>query len=195
MAPKFDLKSYGEAISNELTVVIGALKEKGTKRFGRVLSQAAVLVIGAYVGVYLPPQTKSARLQSEIDNAKTMADYGDRFKALRDQVNSAYAGLPSLADREQWLSNSVRDSLLVGGLVPENFTPVKENELNGLVFQTSTVSLTLRFSEFFDWLLRVENAKPLMHMNSVEFSKKTEKIGYNFATCDISTVIPKKRFH
>ena len=195
MAANLNLKIYAEAVSDEITVVIGALKEKGTKRFGRAMGVAGALVVAVYVGVYMPPQQKSARLQSEIDHAKMLVDYGDRFKELRDQVNKAYAGLPSLTDREQWLSNSVRDSLLVGGLEPENFTPVKELEVNGLIFQTSSVALTLRFSEFFDWLLRVENAKPLMHMNSVEFVKKPERIGYNAATCDISTVIPKKRFH
>ena len=194
MAFPIDISVYTAAITDEINVVVGAFKEKGAKRFGRALGGAAFLVFASYVGVYLPPQQKSARLQFEINHAKQLADYAAQFKDLRDQLNWAYAGLPSLKDREQWLSNSVRDSLLVGGLEPENFTPVKENELNGLVFQTSSVILTVRFSEFFDWLLRVENAKPLMHMNSIELNKKAERNGYNLATCDISTAIPKKRF-
>lgn len=195
MPPKIDLNVYVQAISDEVSLVVGTLKEKGGKRFGRALGGAGFLVFAAYAGIYMPPQKKSARLQSEIDKAKMLADYGAKFKDLRDQVNLAYAGLPALNDREQWLSNSVRDSLLVGGLEPENFTPVKEKEVNGLIFQTSTVVLTLRFSDFYDWLLRVENAKPLMHMNSVELSKKKNQIGFNSATCDIATVIPQKRFH
>jgi type II secretory pathway component PulM len=194
MPQKFGLKACAALISDEINVVVGSLKEKGAKRFGRAFGGAAFLVVAAYVGVYMPPQKKSARLQSEIDKAKTLADYGIRFKDLRDQLNAAYAGLPALADRDQWLSNSVRDSLLFGGVDLENFTPVKESEISGLIFQTSSVALTLRFPEFFDWLLRVENAKPLMHMNSVELTKKDDKIGYNAATCDLSTVIPKMRF-
>ena len=178
----------------EIDIVVSALREKGAKRFARALGGSAALVAAAYLGIYLPPQKKGERLHSEIEHAKMLADYGARFKDLRDQVNDAYAGLPALTDREQWLSNSVRDSLLDGGLEPENFTPVKENELKGLVFQTSSVVLTLRFSEFFDWLLRVENAKPLMHMNNVDLIKKAERIGYNLAACDVTTVIPKKRF-
>ncbi|HEX4048510.1 MAG TPA: hypothetical protein VH309_11775 [Elusimicrobiota bacterium] len=195
MPQKIDLNVYVQAISDEVSIVVGTLKEKGGKRFGRALAGAGFLVFAAYAGIYMPPQKKSALLQAQIDKAKMLADYGAKFKDLRDQVNLAYAGLPSLNDREQWLSNSVRDSLLVGGLEPENFTPVQEKEVNGLIFQTSTVVLTLRFSEFYDWLLRVENAKPLMHMNSVQLSKKKSQIGFNAATCDISTVIPKKRFH
>jgi type II secretory pathway component PulM len=191
-APNLDV--YIAAIGDEISIVVATLREKGTKRFGRALAAAGIVVVGAYVCIYMPPQKKSARLQSEIDKAKMMADYGMKYKDLRDQVNIAYAGLPALADRSQWLSNSVRDSLLVGGLEPEDFTPVKELEVNGLVFQTSSVSLTLHFAEFFDWLLRVENAKPLMHMNSVEMNKKSERIGFNVVSCDIATVIPKKRF-
>ncbi len=190
--PKFDVSAA--AIGDEIRTVVGTLKEKGAKRFGRAFGVAGFLVAAAYFGVYLPPQKKSARLQSEIDRAKALADEGAKYKALRDQVNAASAGLPSPSDREQWLSNSVRNSLLAGGLEPENFTPVKESEANGLVFQTSSVALTLRFSEFFDWLLRVENAKPFMHMDSVELVKKSDKIGYNMATFTISTVIPKRRF-
>lgn len=195
MALKIDPKVLVTLITEEVGIVVGTLKEKGPKRFGRALGGAAGIVFGAYVLIYTPPQKKSEALQSQIDQAKMMANYGAQFKDLRDQVNLAYAGLPTLTDREQWLTNSVRDSLLVGGLEPENFTPVKETDLNGLIFQTSSVALTLRFSEFFDWLLRIESAKPLMHMNSVSLTKKTDRIGYNTATCDITTVIPKKRFH
>jgi hypothetical protein len=195
MALRLDPKALVELVTEEVSIVVSTLKEKGPKRFGRALGGAAGVVIGAYLLIYVPPQKKSEALQSQIDQAKMMANYGTQFKDLRDQVNGAYAGLPSLTDREQWLSNSVRDSLLVGGLEPENFTPVKETDLNGLIFQTSSVALTLRFSEFFDWLLRIENAKPLMHMNTVTLTKKSDKIGFNTATCDITTVIPKMRFH
>lgn len=194
-APKIDPNVYVAAISEEISIVAVTLKEKGAERFARALGGALFLVFTAYAGIYMPPQKKSARLQAQIDHAKMLADYGAQFKDLRDQLNGAYNGLPALNDREQWLANSVRDSLLVGGLEPENFAPVKESELNGLVFQSSSVTLTLRFSEFFDWLLRVENAKPLMHMNSVDLVKKADKIGFNAATCEISTVIPMKRFH
>jgi hypothetical protein len=193
-AKNIDVNFYLAAVTEEVNIVISTLKEKGAERFGRALGGAIFLVFAAYMGLYMPPQKKSARLQAQIDHAKQMSDYGAQFKDLRDQLNGAYNGLPALNDREQWLSNSVRDSLLVGGLEPENFTPVKETELNGLVFQTSSVALTLRFSEFYDWVLRIENAKPLMHMNSVDLNKKADKIGYNGATCDITTVIPKMRF-
>ena len=192
---KLDANVYVAAAMEEINTVIGTLKEKGAERFGRAIGGAIFFVAAAYILIYLPPQKKAAALQAQIDHAKQMADYGTQFKDLRDQLNGAYNGLPALTDREQWLSNSVRDSLLAGGLEPENFTPVKESELNGLIFQTSSVALTLRFSDFYDWLLRIENAKPLMHMNSIDLVKKADHLGFNGATCDITTVIPTTRFH
>jgi hypothetical protein len=193
--PAPDLKPYAEAVIQEFNTLYNTLREKGAKRFGRAFGAAAFAIFAAYAGVYMPPQQKSNRLQAEIDRAKVMADFGAQFKDLRDQLNGAYQGMPQINDREQWLSNSVRDSLNVAGLVTEDFKPIREQELNGLIFQVSAVTLSLRFSEFFDWLLRMESAKPLMHVQSVELGKKRENVGFNTVSCDIATVIPKKRFH
>jgi hypothetical protein len=189
-----DLKPYAEAVIAEANIVLGTLREKGAKRFGRAFGAAAFAVFAAYFLVYLPPQKKSALLQAQIDRAKTMADLGGQFKDLRDQLNTAYNGMPQINDREQWLSNSVRDSLNVAGLVTEDFKPVREQELNGLIFQVSTITLSLKFAEFFDWLLRLESARPLMQLQSLELSKKREAPGVNTVNCDIATVIPKTRF-
>lgn len=190
-----DLKPYVDAIMQEFQIVSGTIREKGAKRFGRAFGAAGFCVVAAYFGVYLPPQKKSARLQAEIDRAKSMADYGAQFKDLRDQLNAAYTGMPQISDRDQWLSNSVRDSLNVPGIITEDFKPVREQELNGLIFQVTSVTLSLRFAEFFDWLLRLESARPLMQLQTLELGKKRENPGVNSATCDIATVIPKKRFH
>lgn len=194
MAAQIDMKAVVEAVSDEITVVVGTLRDKGAKRFTRAIVASGAVALGAYILIYLPPQQKSAQLQAQIDKARMMANYGTQYKDLRDQAALAYSGLPTIADREQWLTNSVRDSLLAGGLELDNFTPVKESSANGLIFQVASVSLTLRFSEFYDWLLRIESAKPLMHVQSVTLAKLGTKLGYNSATCDVATVIPKKRF-
>ncbi|OGR99333.1 MAG: hypothetical protein A2V88_03965 [Elusimicrobia bacterium RBG_16_66_12] len=193
MAAEIDVKPYVEAIIREISIVTSTLKEKGAKRFGRAFVLSGFLVFASYAGVYKPPQKKSARLADEIKRAKMMSDYSNQYKGLRDSLDLAYANLPATADREQWLSNSVRDSLNTGGLVPEDFRPMREDVANGLVFQTATLSINLRFSEFFDWLLRLESAKPMMHLASMEFVKKGGE-GYNHATFDVSTVVPVKRY-
>lgn len=192
---KLDPQFLLNAIGGEVNLVIGTLRDKGAKRFGRAFGVAGFVVFAAYAGIYMPPQQKSARLQAQIDKAKAAADYGDKFKDLRDQLNGAYNGLPVINDREQWLSNSVRDSLAVASLNIEDFKPVREQEMNGLIFQASGVGLTLHFAELFDWLLRIESAKPMLHVQLLEISKKKEQPGMVGAAADIATMIPKKRFH
>ncbi len=194
MAAQLDLKPYMELLSREIGVVVNTVREKGAKRFGRAFGAAGFMVFAAYMGVYRPPQAKSARLSAEIAHAKMMADYGAQYATLRDELAAAYRLLPRVEDRDQWLSNSVRDSLNVGGLITEDFKPVREQELNGLVFQTSAVTVTVRFADLYDWILRLESAKPMMHLQTLDLSKKTDKMGYNSASCEISTVIPLKRY-
>lgn len=194
MAQNIDPKVYLNMIGDEVNLVVNTLRDKGGKKFGRAFVVAGFLVFAAYAGVYMPPQQKSAKLQSQIDKAKVLADFGDRYKDLRGQLNTAYTGLPAVTEREQWLSNSVRDSLSVAGLVTEDFKPVREQEMSGLIFQASGVSLTLKFSEFYDWILRIESAKPMLYVTSIEVSKKKDQTGYNGAVAEVATVIPKKRF-
>jgi type II secretory pathway component PulM len=193
-APNAAIKVYVEMVVDEVTTVLNTLKEKGAKRFGRTLALTGGMLVATYAGLYMPPQQKSARLQSQIDKARVLAGLADQFVDLRGQLNQAYSGLPSVTDRDQWLSNSVRDSLLVGGLAPKAFTQIHEDEESGLIFQTSAVSLDVKFSEFYDWLLRIESAKPLMHMQLVALTKDAGRQGYNTANCEVATVIPSKRF-
>jgi type II secretory pathway component PulM len=191
---EIDPKVIAELVNAEISTVVGLFKEKGAKRFGRAIGAAAGVAFGAYFLLYSPPQKKSALLQAQIEKARALATAAARYKDLHDQLAVAYGGLPTLNEREQWLSNSTRDSLNVSGLVTEDFKPVEESKVNGLIFQVSAVAMSLRFAELFDWILRVENAKPLMHLQSVDLQKRVDVMGLNQARCQISTVIPEKRF-
>ncbi|MDE2489692.1 MAG: hypothetical protein KGM24_02515 [Elusimicrobia bacterium] len=195
MAGKIDLKPYVELVTEEISMVVRNVKEKGGKRFGRAFGIAGVVIFIAYAGVYAPPQTRSARLQKEIDEAKLLEHYGEQYDTTISQLDAAYARLPTMKDRDQWLFNSVRDSLDAGGLVTESFKPVKEVELQGLIYQVCDVTLSLRFGEFYDWLLRLESAKPLMQLQTLDLAKTMDSSGYNEASCEIATVIPKRRYH
>ncbi|MEK7383058.1 MAG: hypothetical protein AAB262_07205, partial [Elusimicrobiota bacterium] len=143
MPAPIDVKPYAEAVIREISIVSGTLKEKGSRRFARTFLLAGFMVFAAYAGVYNPPQKKSARLAAEIKRAKMMSSYSNQYKDLRERLASAYINLPATAEREQWLSNSLRDSLSAGSLVPEDFRPVREEVVSGLVFQTSTISISL----------------------------------------------------
>jgi type II secretory pathway component PulM len=195
MAQNIDLKPYADAAKAELEMVMATVKEKGSKRFGKAFGIAGIMVFLAYAGVYAPPKKKAARLQSEIDAARKLSEFGARYKDLRDQLAAIYVQLPDTKDREMFLSNAVIDSLKAEGLAPETFAPVREQEAAGLVFQTSNIAMPVRFGEFYSWLVRLETAKPLMHLQNVELSKKTDLLGINTATAEIGTVIPKRRFN
>jgi len=193
-----DLKPLLDILVREAETVVGTVRDKGAKRFGRAFATAGILLAGAYVLLYRPPQSKSERLDAQIKNAKMMHDYGEQYTTLRDQLVGAYARLPNVNDREQWLSNSVRALLDAGKLETEDFKPTHESKKNGLIFQMSSITLNLRFSDFYGLVLRVESARPIMHLQRVDLGKKTDvtdtqSIGLALANCDIATVIPEKR--
>ncbi len=183
------------AIRNEIDLLTHTIHNKGLSRFSRAFVVAGVIALAAYVGVYLPPQKKSQLLQAKIDRAKSLAGEGQKIKNLGDRLRGASAALPALADREQWLSNSIRDSLSTSGLNVEDFRPVSETEANGLIVQESGVTLAMKFEEFYSWLLRVEGAKPLLHVSMIEIAKKKQILGSNQVSISLMTAIPKTEFH
>lgn len=190
-----DLKPLADLAKAELEMVMNTVKEKGGKRFGKAFGIAGIMVFVAYAGVYAPPKKKAARLQSEIDAARELSQFGAQYKDLRDQLSAIYAQLPDMKDKEMFLSNAVIDSLKAEGLTPETFQPVREQEQAGLVFQASNIAMPVKFAEFYSWVVRLETAKPLMHLQAVELAKKSDVIGVNTVQAEITTVIPKKRYN
>lgn len=195
MAQNIDLKPLADFATAELEMVVATLKEKGGKRFGKAFGIAGIMVFVTYAGLYAPPKKKAARLQAEIDAARQLSEFGVQYKDLRDQLGATYVQLPQMKDKEMFLSNAVIDSLKAEGLTPETFQPVREQEQAGLVFQVSNIAMPVRFNEFYSWLVRLETAKPLMHLQTVELTKKSDLIGVNTVQAEIATVIPKKRFN
>lgn len=190
-----DLKPLGDAAKAELELVFSTVKEKGGKRFGKPFAIAGILIFAIYAGLYAPIKKKKSRLQAEIDAARELSEYGTRYKDLRDQLAACYALLPQLKDREMFLSNAVIDSLKAESLTPETFQPVRDQEQAGLIFQSSNISMPVKFTDFYAWVVRLESAKPLMHLQNAELSKKTDNVGTNSVNAEITTVIPKKRFN
>lgn len=190
-----DLKPLADLAKAELEMVMNTVKEKGGKRFGKAFGIAGIMVFVAYAGVYAPPKKKAARLQSEIDAARELSQFGAQYKDLRDQLAAIYVQLPDMKDKEMFLSNAVIDSLKAEGLTPETFQPVREQEQAGLVFQASNIAMPVKFGEFYSWVVRLETAKPLMHLQTVELAKKSDLIGVNTVQAEITTVIPKKRYN
>ncbi len=192
---EIDLNVYLNVVKAEFELLSTTIRDKGAKRFGKAFGMAGLLIAAAYFGIYQPPQKKISRLQKEIDTARAMSESGTAYQDLRLQLAGSYGSLPLLKDQQQWLSNAMIDSLRADGLTPEMFRPVVETEASGLIFQTSTVQLTIRFSDIYAWLIRLEGASPLMHVSNLEVAKKVDMIGWNSVSASVMTAIPKKRFN
>ncbi len=198
MAEPIDLKKFSDLAVKEIELVFGTFRDKGAKRFGRTFALAGIMIAASYMLVYRPPQNKSDKLEAQIAHAKQIFDYGEKYKALREQAVAAYSRLPSPTDRPQWLANSTRALLEAGNLQSDNFGPSDETEHNGLVFQSAMISFDAHFSDVYGVLLRAENARPLMHIQRIDMAKlprsDPDDAGIAHIDCDISTVIPIKRF-
>ena len=195
MAANFDPQGILNAVKAEIDMVLATLRDKGVKRFGKAFGLGAAFIGAAYYLVYMPPQSKISRLQREIDAARAMSESGVAYQDLRNVLAGSYGTLPLLKDQQQWLNNAMIDSLRADNLTPESFRPVVETESSGIIFQSSTVQLTLKFNDIYAWLLRLESANPLMHVGILEVSKKQEMLGLNSVSCSVMTAIPKKRFN
>ncbi len=190
-----DLNVYLNAVKGEADLVLTTIRHKGAKRFGKAFAMSGLLVAAAYFGVYKPPQDKISRLTEKIEAARAMSQSSTAYKEVRDQLAGSYGSLPLLKDQQQWLSNAMIDSLRADNLTPEMFRPVAESEASGLIFQTSSVQMTVRFNDIYSWLLRLEGATPMMHVSNLEITKKQDMIGWNVVSASVMTAIPKKRFN
>jgi hypothetical protein len=190
-----DVNVYLNLVKSEATLLVTTVRHKGAKRFDKAFMMSGVLIAAAYFGVYKPPQDKISRLTAQIDAAKAMSESSAAYQEVRAQLAGSYGTLPLLKDQQQWLSNSMLDSLRADNLTPEMFRPVVESEASGLIFQTSTVQLTLKFDAIYAWLLRLEGATPLMHIGNLEIVKKPDMLGMNSVSASVMTAIPKKRFN
>ena len=195
MAQKgIDPQVYLNLAKAELDLVVATLRHKGAKVFGKAFGMAGIMIAIAYFGVYKPPQDKISRLTAQIAAARAMSESGAAYQDLRTQLSGSYGTLPKMTEQKQWLSNAMIDSLRADSLTPDSFLPVVETENSGIIFQTSSVQLVIKFSEVFSWLQRLEGATPLMHVSNIELVKKPEMIGQNLVAASVMTAIPKKRF-
>ncbi|MCR4295258.1 MAG: type II secretion system protein M [Elusimicrobia bacterium] len=190
-----DLNVYLNVVKGEADLVLATIRHKGAKRFGKAFGMSALMIAAAYFGVYKPPQDKISRLTEKIEAARAMSQSSAAYKEVRDQLAGSYGSLPLLKDQQQWLSNAMIDSMRADNLTPEMFRPVVESEVSGLIFQTSSVQLTVKFNEIYTWLLRLEGATPMMHVSHLEVTKKPDMIGWNVVSASVMTAIPKKRFN
>lgn len=190
------LERYLALLQSEAQLVSSTLKEKGLKRFARPLIIGALAVYMSYSFVYAPPIAKTAGLAKKLAAAKAAAQYADTYKSLRDRLLQVYSALPTPSDRDQWLTKTINESLNAHNIIPDSLRPPAEAEDYGLVSQKLSIPMhDVKFSDLVLWLNRVESTQPMLHVTSLEFSKRKDKehLGQNDVTCSVSTLIPTQR--
>ena len=178
-------------VKDEWSIAYSTVKEKGPERFGRTFALGLVAILICYFMVYVPPNKKLSGLQRRIDAAKVAADYADQYKGLHDQLNFLYMILPPSSAREQrWLTNAVLDSMKAENIISDSVVPPEEVIEQGFAVQRQNISTQLKYSELVSWLNRLEANKPLLHVDTLSLTKKTDPLGTNTVDCEIGTVIP-----
>ncbi len=193
MDPKEKFAAVLGAVQEEILIVSTTLKEKGAERFGRPLLFGAVAVLVSYMFVYKPSTKRAVELDQRIASAKAIAKYADQFSDLRDSLNGVYRKLPLAKDRQTYLLETTRDTLLADGLMTDSLQPPGEYDVAGLVYQRMPVQMSrLKFDLLVRWLQHIERDKPFVRVTELRVAKAAEP-GETRVTCDVSTVIPMKR--
>lgn len=191
---KIDFSRIAEDLQEEALLVSNTLREKGAQHFMRPLVVVGFVLYASYAFVYLRPVKKLRQLDVQLAAAKATAQYAQTYKSYQDRLLELYPELPLFKDRDQWLFNSLIDSMKAENIVSDSLRPPVEDETGGLIYQSVGMNSTLKYSEFLSWLSRIEGAKPMLHVSAINISKKTDSLGQNQVSCMISTVIPKNRF-
>lgn len=191
---KIDFAQIAAEVQEEVLLVSNTLKEKGAQHFMRPLVVVGLVLYASYAFVYLRPVKKLRRLDAQLAAAKATAQYAETYKAYQDRLLELYPELPLFKDRDQWLFNSLIDSLKAENIVSDSLRPPVEEELGGLLYQNVGMNSTLKYPEFLSWLARIEGAKPMLHISSIHIAKKKDALGQNQVSCTVSTIIPKNRF-
>ena len=191
---KDDFVKLGNQLVDEIMMVRSTMQDKGWQRFIRPLVLGGIFLFGSYYLLYAPPVKKLAKLDGKIRVAMTTAKYADQYKELKLRLMAAYALMPAPKDRNGFLYSAILDSLKAENIVADGLQPPNERESNGLLFQEITITMTVKFSELYAWMARVENLKPMVHISSLQLTKKADPVGLNLVVCTLSTVIPKTRY-
>lgn len=188
-----DLKELMGRVQETGSLVAGSFREKGLKHFARPLLAALIFVSASYLLVYAPAGKRLKVLNDRLAASEAASQYSERYTLVRDQLNGIYMEIPPLKAKDAWLMGALIDSLKAENIISDSIQPPSEEEALGLIYQRADMGATLKFMEFFSWLGRIEASKPVIHVDAVRITKKSDLIGLNSASCRISTIIPRAR--
>ncbi|MBI5240844.1 MAG: hypothetical protein HY926_10260 [Elusimicrobia bacterium] len=190
---KVNLSAVIQKIQDELKLVMGTLKDKGTSRFGRMLVVAIAMPAVSYFMVYTKAEQRLAEVGGELQVSRNAAKHADTYKELKQRLDETYALLPRPQDRADLLFETVKEALRSEGIVSTSFNPPNETEMTGGVVQNLGINIRVKFPELLAFLARLEANKPAIHISVLDLTKKQAPIGSNEANCTLSTIILTER--
>lgn len=178
-------------VQSELAFVQTTIKDKGADRFARPLLLGGALVFFSYWFIYSPSIKKLAGLDRKLNTARATGEFADQYKEVRERLYALYGLLPGPSDPS--LTEAIVDSLKTQNIMADSLQPPVVTDSAGLLFQSVNVTMTLKFSELTAWLLRIEAAKPLLHVSRISIKKKQDALGKSEVTAVLTTVVPTVR--
>jgi hypothetical protein len=193
-----DLKGFNfgklvEDIQNEITMISATIKEKTLNRFVRPILISVVMVFASHHFVYNAPVSKMKGLQKKIDAAKATSEYADQYKQLKDALTISYAKLPTDKDQDHWLSDTLIANLKAEGLISDSIQPPESQLNSGFNVQRVSIAMTIKFSETYALLRRLERVNPVLHIMGMDLSKIQNRLEMNNVTLNIATMVPTKK--
>ncbi len=181
------LGSMMEAALREAKLTAAVFVEKGLARFGRAVVIAGCAVLGIYRLVYIPATLKEALYENQLRTAKMVARYEEQYNSLEKRIAAGASLLTPLKDREGGLSKAVLATLNDQRLESNTIGAGTEQTLreSGLIVQDVSVKFNVQFKDFVAWLKRVEDARPVLYIESLKMEKLDKPIGMNQVDCSV----------
>ena len=182
--------SLSRSMRQEMEHIVSIVEERGIHRFARPIILGVLAVYFCYYFLYVPPGKKAATLSRRIAAAKATAQYVDTYKTLHERLLAVYAELPLAKNKDQWLTNTVIDSMKAQSIIADSIQPPEEIEQSGFIFQKVVVNVQLGFHDAVSWLEHLEKVRPMLQVSSFVMTKRAEPLGTNAVECAISTLVP-----
>lgn len=189
----FGVNGWLMSLREEASILGDALREKGAKHFSRPLGMAALMVFIAYFYVYRPPKLRLMNIDAETKAAEAVARHSGTYKELKDKLAIFYSRVPKTEDPpEKWLLDTIRETLVKEGIVPNSFSPPTQTVVEGYRFVSIAVNCEVSYAQIASWISRIERSSVVLYVKAMNLKKSDATPGMNIADVTVTTVFPDK---
>lgn len=165
--------------------------EKGAGPFKKPLMFAVSAVLILYLALYSPLSSKVARKKSEVYNLEAIAAHYNDYENVRTRFMDYQKRLPSIKDKDEWLSYILTSLARKHGIVFETFSSQTEVEMDNLLIVSREATMTTSYSKLGKWLSEMENSKIFIKVTEFNLKKDENLIGAVKVSLTVSTIFMK----